>query len=88
MARLDVSSSEMIPEGQAATGDILFQLGVMYTLGRSVPMDLVSAHKWFNLAAMRGSKEAASYRKEIASEMSAADIAAAQREAREWLSRH
>lgn len=88
MARLDSSSSETIIEGQAATGDILFQLGVMYALGRRVPVDLVSAHKWFNLAAMRGSSEAAGYRKEIAAEMTAAEIAAAQRDAREWLSRH
>lgn len=88
MARLDTSSTDMMVEGAAATGDILFQLGVMYSTGRTVPLDYVSAHKWFNLAALRGSSEAAQYRKELAAEMSAADIAAAQREAREWLSRH
>lgn len=88
MARLDTASAEGIVEGQAATGDILFQLGVMYSTGRTVPLDYVAAHKWFNLAAMRGSSEAAQHRRELACEMSPADVAAAQREAREWLSRH
>lgn len=87
MARLDMASADMIAEGQNANGDILFQLGVMYATGRTVPLDLVAAHKWFNLAAHRGSTEAARYRRELAAEMSAADVAAAQREAREWLAR-
>jgi TPR repeat protein len=88
MARLDTASADHLVEGQSATGDILFQLGVMYATGRTVPQDLVAAHKWFNLAAFRGSQEAARYRRELADEMSPADVAAAQREAREWLSRH
>jgi TPR repeat protein len=53
-----------------------------------VAIDLVSAHKWFNLAAMRGNDDARRYRVEIAREMSRAEIAEAQRQAREWLSRH
>jgi len=47
--------------------------------------DLVSAHKWFNLAAMHGNREAARLRHEIAAEMSPAEIAAAQRAARQWI---
>lgn len=46
------------------------------------------AHKWFNIAAMRGDREAARLRREIAEEMSEADIAAAQRAARDWITRH
>nr|WP_181703716.1 SEL1-like repeat protein [Chthonobacter albigriseus] len=88
MARFNTASAEMIAEGQNASGDVLFQLGIMYATGRTVPIDLVAAHKWFNLAALRGSNEAARYRREVAEEMTAADIAAAQRDAREWLSRH
>ena len=65
-----------------------FQLGLMYSTGASVPADMVSAHKWFNIAAMRGSSEAARWRSEIASEMSSDEIAAAQRAARAWLTRH
>jgi TPR repeat protein len=53
-----------------------------------MPADLVSAHKWFNLAAMRGKSEAIRYRREVAAEMSEAEIAAAQRAARDWLARH
>jgi TPR repeat protein len=71
-----------------ATGEVFFELGMMYASGRSVPTDLVSAHKWFNLAAMRGNCEATRLRREIAEEMSAAEIAAAQRAARDWLTTH
>ncbi len=66
----------------------LFQLGMMYASGRSGPADMVSAHKWFNLAALRGNAEAARLRREIAEEMSEAEIATAQRAAREWIRRH
>ena len=68
-----------------ASGEALYQLGIMYAAGRSVPADLVSAHKWFNLAAMRGNSDAIRLRREIAEEMSAAEIAEAQRAARDWL---
>jgi uncharacterized protein len=71
-----------------ADADQFFRLGLMYSTGKSVPADMVAAHKWFNIAAMRGSNEAVRHRCEIASEMSAADIAAAQRAARAWLTRH
>jgi TPR repeat protein len=53
-----------------------------------VEADLVAAHTWFNLAAVRGNAEAAYHRQQIAVEMSAAEIAAAQRAAREWLRTH
>jgi uncharacterized protein len=60
----------------------------MYATGQSVPTDLVAAHKWFNLAAMRGNGEASRWRREIAAEMSQPEIAAAQRAARDWLTKH
>jgi TPR repeat protein len=60
----------------------------MYCAGRDVEVNLVSAHKWFNLAAMRGNQDARRYRMEIAHELSRAEIAEAQRQAREWLARH
>jgi TPR repeat protein len=50
--------------------------------------EVVEAHKWFNLAALLGSEAAKQYRGDLAREMSSADIAAAQRAAREWLSMH
>ena len=55
MARFEFSSSDQISGGANASGDILFQLGVMYATGREVQMNLVEAHKWFNIAATRGS---------------------------------
>jgi TPR repeat protein len=71
-----------------ADADKLLQLGVMYSTGKSVPADLVSAHKWFNLAGMHGNREALRLRCEIAREMSSDEIAAAQRAARAWLTHH
>ena len=72
------------PGGDArAAGDVLLALGLERATGPEA--DLVTAHKWFNLAAMQGNKQAARLRLEIAVEMSQADIAAAQRAARAWL---
>ena len=71
--------------GNSDEGDSLFDLGLMYCLGRNVPKDLVLAHKWFNLAAMRGCEAARQYRSDVAREMSAADVAEAQKQARAWL---
>ena len=89
MARFEMNSVEMAAMGhEDASGDIFFRLGIMYSIGRETPPDMVAAHKWFNLAAMKGKREAAEYRREIATEMSAAEIAEAQRSAREWLSMH
>jgi TPR repeat protein len=82
----DVDGGTLAPVN--ATGEVFFELGMMYASGRSVPTDLVSAHKWFNLAAMRGNGDASRLRREVAEEMSAAEIAAAQRAARAWLTTH
>lgn len=71
-----------------ANGDALFDLGVLYSSGRSGLIDLVAAHKWFNLAALKGRVDAISLRQEIAGQMSGAEIAIAQREARAWMATH
>lgn len=68
--------------------DQFLELGLLYSTGRSVPADMVSAHKWLNIAAMRGNAEAARLRREIAEEMSDDEIAVAQRAARDWMMRH
>src|SRR5947208_1553315 len=68
-----------------ASSETLYQLGIMHASGRSGAADLVSAHKWFNIAAMKGHAEAARMRREIAAEMSDAEIGQAQRAARDWL---
>ena len=69
-------------------GEALLSLGLMYSTGRSVEPNLVEAHKWFYIAALRGCTEAVSLRSEIAREMSRTDIADAQRAARAWLAAH
>ena len=72
----------------AAMGSIeaLYELGVVYSTGsEGVDVDLVEAHKWFNLAALSGSALAQQCRAEIADEMTAREIAEAQRGARAWL---
>jgi len=89
MARLEIASYEMVEfAAQGGAPDALFELGLMYCSGRDVPLDLVQAHKWFNLAAVRGNVDAKRYRLELASEMSKLEIAEAQRQAREWLANH
>ncbi len=70
-----------------AEGEAFFELGIKYASGRSGPADLVAAHKWFNVAFARGYRTAG-VRSERAREMSAEEIAAAQREARLFLTRH
>ena len=73
----------------AAAGDVsaYFDLGVAFSTGsHGAECDLIEAHKWFNLAAAQGHDEAAWCRADIADEMTAREIAEAQRRAREWLS--
>jgi hypothetical protein len=72
----------------AARGDAdaLYDLGVAYSTGTDgIDVDLIEAHKWFNLAALNGSEEAMVCRAEISEEMTAREIAEAQKIARAWL---
>lgn len=89
MARISTGEpgfTEITPN--AATADMLLELGMMYCSGREVSQDYVTAHKWFNLAALKGSEDARSYRRELAVEMTPAQVAEAQRQARAWLTLH
>ena len=70
------------------TPEAMFELGMKYASGREVPIDLITAHKWFNVAAMKGHAEAAQLRREVAAEMADAEIGQAQRAARDWLKAH
>lgn len=89
MARMDMSMMQGTDlAAQSVTPDALFELGMMYSTGREVEPDLIAAHKWFNLAALRGNKAALDYRKELAGEMSQFAVAEAQKSAREWLGGH
>ncbi|MBO6899724.1 MAG: sel1 repeat family protein [Rhizobiaceae bacterium] len=85
MARYEMIESGI---GSAAKADILFELGLMYATGRDCETDVVAAHKWFNIAAIKGSERAAALRAELAAGMSKIEIARALREAREWMTTH
>lgn len=81
MAEFDVSAE---PSG----ADDCFAWGMMHSAGAGVAVDLVQAHKWFNIAAARGHGDAARLRREIAEQMSDSEIGQAQRAARAWLQAH
>lgn len=86
MARVDFDTRDRIEyAAQGGQPDALFELGLIYCTGRDGVVDLVEAHKWFNLAAMRGNVDAKDYRAEVSREMTKAQIAEAQRQARRWL---
>jgi TPR repeat protein len=57
---------------EPANADDCFGLGMVYSAGAGVGVDLVEAHKWFNIAA----------------QMSDSEIGCAQRAARDWLKAH
>jgi len=89
MARFEIQDRDMIEIAeQTGAPDALFELGLMYCSGRDVTLDMVEAHKWFNIAAFRGHDEAKRRRTEVALEMSREEIAAAQRAARDWITSH
>jgi len=89
MARLEVSQIEDYAHIDGGSPvDSFHELGLVYATGRDGEIDLISAHKWFNLAAMRGNDDAKRYRVEIARDMSRREIALAQKSAREWLATH
>jgi len=71
------------------TGEDMYRLGLEASNGcEAGAFDLITAHKWFNLAAMQGNMEARVYRTELANEMSTEEVAEAQRQAREFLATH
>jgi TPR repeat protein len=86
LASIDMKSDGLPLPTPDATGDELFRLGLLYSTGQGgAPLDYVSAHMLFNLAAMRGSVEAKAYRRELSGEMATDEVAEAQRQARNWL---
>ncbi len=88
MARWDMGAEHATMAEAKPSAEDFFELGIICSSGSEAPLDLVAAHKWFNLAAAKGIPEAANYRQELAREMTASAVAEAQRAAREWLTRH
>ncbi len=77
----------LIADAAGGDADALYRLGVAYSTGTAgTEVDLVEAHKWFNLAALNGSALGQQCRADISEEMTAREIAEAQRQARAWLS--
>ena len=88
MARFEMLEAGVGAMGATAQADILFELGMMYATGRDCEIDVIAAHKWFNIAAIKGSLRAAELRSELSVTMSKVEIAKALREAREWMTAH
>ena len=80
--------ADCIEQAESGTKEALYDLGLLYSIGQGVDQDFVEAHKWFNLAAIRGMKSATIDRAEVAGDMSLNEISIAQRMAREWLATH
>lgn len=83
---IDIAAA--LPAETCANGDTLFDLGMMFSTGRGGVVDFVAAHKWFNLAALKGRVDAIALRRELADQMSESEVALAQREARAWMMTH
>ncbi len=89
MARMNVQDFETDEmAGGMVNANALYDMGLKFSAGKDVDPNLVEAHKWFNIAAMRGNAQARQYRMELAEEMTAEEIAEAQRQARDWLQAH
>ena len=84
----DIEIATVLPVVEPADAGDCFALGMIYSSGAGVAVDLVQAHKWFNIAAMRGHVDGARLRREIAEQMSDSEIGCAQRAARDWLKGH
>jgi TPR repeat protein len=86
VACIDIDSlAQYERDAKDGRAEALYNLGLAYSTGQGVGVDLVAAHKWFNLAAMRGVEAAKNWRNQLASEMSTPQIAEAQKLAREWI---
>ncbi|MGV1908029.1 sel1 repeat family protein [Agrobacterium cavarae] len=88
MARFEMRDIELAVAGGQSRADVFCNLGLIYATGRGCPVDLIAAHKWLNIAAIKGSERAASLRADLARNMNKADLAAALRAARDWMTTH
>ncbi len=88
MARFDMTHSEMATMGGEARAETFCDMGLMYATGRGCDVDLVAAHKWLNIAAIKGSDRAAELRADLSHTMTKMQLAEALRAAREWMTMH
>ena len=82
----DYAKARQWYEKAAAQGDAKAQLylGLQSSFGQGVPMDLVEAYMWYSLAAGNGNPHAPGYRADLSRQMTPAQMAEAQKRAREW----
>lgn len=86
---IETRIEEILQAERIPTADEMYRMGIAASTAMDGgEVDLVAAHKWFNLAALQGNEDAAFYRKQLTLEMDPKDIAAAQRDAREWLRKY
>lgn len=88
MARFDMNSSEIAGMGGEVRADTFCDMGLKYATGRGCPVDLVAAHKWLNIAAIRGCDRAAELRADLSKSMTKMQLAEALRAARDWMTTH
>ncbi|SIP93394.1 hypothetical protein SAMN05880590_101296 [Rhizobium sp. RU35A] len=88
MARFDMNSSETADMGGKAHAEVFCDMGLKYATGRGCPVDLVAAHTWLNIAAIRGCDRAAELRADLSKSMTKMQLAEALRAAREWMTTH
>jgi TPR repeat protein len=89
MARFEMHNAETATMGgDNNSADVFCEMGLMYATGRGCEVDLVSAHKWLNIAAIKGNDRAAELRADVAAAMDKMQLVAALRAAREWMTVH
>ncbi len=85
-AKAEALVADCLAKYESGDIDALYALGVAFSTGsHGTVCDMIEAHKWFNIAASKGHEEASWCRADISDEMTAREIAEAQRRAREWL---
>jgi TPR repeat protein len=87
MARYEMNDTDTVMGGETRA-DVFCEMGLMYATGRGCDIDMVAAHKWLNIAAIKGSDRAASLRADLSQSMSKIELAQALRAAREWMTMH
>jgi TPR repeat protein len=88
MARFEVLDHARATMGGEVKADTLCEMGLRYATGRDGKVDFVAAHKWFNIAAIKGSDRAAELRGDVAAIMTKRELVFALRAAREWMTIH
>lgn len=71
--------------GAHSLPDDLYRAGLAFATGTGTEINLVEAHKWFNLAAVRGHEDAKAQRQDMAEMLTSAEIKMALQAARDWL---